>query len=146
MSKTNAFEYNLLVHVFNGTAISGINTTGGTTEIWVALNTADPGEAGSTANEGIGGQYTRIAVGRSTSGWAVTSNATTDPATVSPVSAISFPENTDTTTGTYSYASVYTSSNASGANALYTGAISPTINVSQNVTPSLTTASAITEQ
>lgn len=143
--KSDAFEYNFLRQVFNGTAITNISATGGTTLIWAALLTADPGDAGSTAAEGIGAQYARTSVQRSTSGWSVTSGTSNTDASVSPVASITFPQNTSTSTGTYTYFSVYPSSNSTAADMLYGGTISPSINVSQNVTPSLTTASSITE-
>lgn len=146
MSKSNYFEYTVLRGTFNGVAMSGLDATGGTTLMWLGLHTVDPAEAGSTANEGGYAQYTRISVGRSTAGWAVTSNATTAPASVSPVAAVSFPQNTSTSTGTFTHASVYTASDTTGPQVLYTGAITPNINFSQNVTPQLTTGSAITEQ
>ena len=143
--KSDAFEYNFLHQTFCGTAITNITATGGTTLVWVALCTADPGDAGSTASEGVGAQYARTSVQRSTSGWAVTSGTSAATASVSPVAAISFPQNTSTSTGTYTHFATYPSSDSAAAAAVYIGTISPSINVSQNVTPSLTTGSSITE-
>jgi hypothetical protein len=140
--KSDAFKYNLLVHIFNGTAISNWNTTGGTTTLWVGLHTADPTDSGSTANEGGYTQYTRASANRSTAGFAVTSG-TSAAATVAPAAAMSFPQNTSTSTGTFSYFTVWNSSSSSSP--IYTGAVSPTINFSQNVTPQVTTSSSITE-
>ena len=143
--KSDAFEYDFLRQTFNGTAISNWSSTGGTTTIWLGLHTADPTDAGSTAAEGGYSQYTRASVARTTLGFAVSSGTGASVATVSPVAAISFPQNTSTSTGTFSYFSVYPSSSAAGSAAVYIGTISPTINFSQNVTPSLTTGSSITE-
>lgn len=143
--KSDAFEYDFLRQTFNGTAITNWSATAGTTLVWVGLHTADPGDAGSTASEGVGAQYTRASVQRSTSGWVVTSGTSATDAEVSPVSAISFPQNTSTSTGTYTYFSVYPSSSAAGSAQVYFGTVTPNINVSQNVTPSLTTGSSITE-
>lgn len=145
MSKTDAFEYNFLRQVFNGTAITGISATAGTTLIWVGLHTADPGDAGSTASEGGYAQYTRVSVQRSTAGFAVTSGTSDAVASASPVANISFPQNTSTSTGTFTHFSANMSSDGVGSSALYTGTVSPNINFSQNVTPSLTTGSSITE-
>lgn len=144
--KNDAHEYNWLHHQFCGTAITNWSATAGTTLLWYGLHTADPGDAGSTASEGIGAQYTRASVNRSTAGHVVTSGTSAATATVSPVAAISFPQNTSTSTGTYTHFSVYPSSSAAGSAAIYSGTISPNINVSQNVTPSLTTGSSITEE
>jgi hypothetical protein len=61
------------------------------------------------------------------------------------VSNIDAPQNTSTSTGTFTHMSVYPSSNSIGSAALYTGTVTPNINFSQNVTPRLTTGSSITE-
>jgi len=144
--KNDAFEYAWLVHIFNGTAISNINTTGGTTQLWMGLHTADPGDAGSTASEGGYAAYARVATERAVSGgWTVTSGTSATVASASPTAAITFAQVATTTTGTFSYFSVYPSSSSVGSAALYSGAISPVINFSQNVTPSITTGSSITE-
>lgn len=146
-SKTDAFEYNFLRLTFNGVALTNIAATAGTTTIWIGYHTADPGDAGSTAAEGGYAQYARVATDRSTgaTGWAVTSGTSAALASASPVSNIDAPQNTSTSTGTFSFMSVNPSSNSVGSAAFYIGSISPTINFSQNVTPRLTTASSITE-
>ena len=148
MSKTNQHEYYYLLHVFNGTAIANLNSTGGSTDLWLGLHTADPGEAGSTANEGGYAAYARVAMDRSTAsnGWAVTSNATTAPASASPVSNASFPQNTATSTGTFTHFSLNPTSASTGPDAFYHGTVTPNINFAQNVTPEATTAGTITEQ
>lgn len=143
--KSDAFEYDFMRMTFNGTAITNISATGGTTQLWLAFCTADPGDAGSTAAEGGYAQYVRVATQRSTAGWSVTSGTSAAMASASPVAAISAPQNTSTSTGTFTHASIYPSSSSVGSAALYTGAITPNINFSQNVTPQLTTASSITE-
>ena len=147
MSKSDKFEYDLLRCVFNGQAITNVCSTGGSTALWAALMTADPGEAGSTASEGGYTQYARVLTDRSTiaSGWSVSSGASTGPAGASPVGNIDFPQNLTTSTGTFTHAAIYPSSNAAGSSALYIGTLSPTINFSQNVIPRLTTGSSITE-
>lgn len=139
--KTNYYAYNLLAHIFNGIALPNLGATGGTTQLWLGLHTADPGDAGSTASEGGYSQYTRVAVERTSTGWAVSSGTTS----VSPVAAVAFPENTDTSTGTFTHASVYPASGTTGPQAIYNGALTPNINFSQNVTPRVTTGSLITE-
>jgi len=141
MSKSNAFETDLLEMIFNAVAISSLDSTGGSTDLWVGLHEGDPGEAGDqTTNETAYTGYTRIATDRSTasSGWTVASGS------ASPVSAITFPQATSTSTGTITFASVGLSSSGTGY-LIYSGALSPTINYGQNVTPQLSTDSAITE-
>lgn len=143
--KSDTFEYDLLRLVFNGAAISSLAATAGTTDLWIGLHTIDPGDAASTANEGGYTGYARTSVDRSTSGFAVSSGTGSAKATVAPVANVDFPENTSTSTGTFTHASVWLSSNASSSGCLYTGTVSPNINWSQNVTPRLTTGSSITE-
>lgn len=148
MSKSDVYEDAFLRMTFEGKAISSMSATGGTTALWVGLNTADPGDAGSTATEGGYTAYLRVQTMRSTStaGWTVTSGTSAAVASVSPVNAITFAQVATTSTGTFSHAVVYPSSAAVGASALYVGTITPTINFSQNVTPQLTTGSSITEE
>lgn len=142
--KSDAYEFNFLQMTFGGKPITNVCSTGGTTSLWVGLHTADPTDAGSTASEGGYAAYTRIAVDRSTAGWTVSSGVLT-AATVSPTTAIPFPQVGDTSTGTFTFASVYTSSNVGVSGMLYYGTVTPNINFSQNVSPSITTGSSITE-
>lgn len=144
--KSDTYEYDFLRMTFAGKPITNISATAGTTVVWVGLHTVDPGDAGSTANEGGYAAYTRVAVDRSTAGWTVTSGTAGAVATVSPTTAIPFPQVATTSTGTFVSASVYSSSNISSSGMLYFGAITPNINFSQNVTPSITTGSSITEE
>jgi len=67
---------------------------------------------------------------------------TADPA--DPVANIDFPQNTSTSTGTFTHASIGVTSASTGAKIIAAGTISPNINFSQNVTPRLTTASSFT--
>lgn len=142
MSKSDTLENNILKLIFNGTAIANLADNAASapsTAIWLSLHSADPGDAGSQATSELSYTgYARTVVARTTSGWAVTANA------VSPVAAVSFPQATSTSTGTATYAAVGLSSAGAGT-LLYKGALTPSINFSQNVTPQLSTASAITE-
>lgn len=144
--KSDTYEYQFLLGTFCGKPISSMFSTVGTTSIWVGLHTADPTDAGSTANEGGYTAYTRVAVDRSTVGWTVTSGTGAAVASVSPTTAIPFPQVATTSTGTFSFASAYISSAGSASAMLYFGTISPVINWSQNVSPIITTGSSITEE
>lgn len=147
--KSDTLEYNLLRLIFNGVAISSLASTAGTTGLWLGLHTADPGDDCSTASEGGYAQYTRVKTDRSSAsstGWGVTSGTSATKATAAPVTNMDFPQNTSTSTGTFTHASVWMSSNASSSGCLYYGTVSPNINFSQNVTPRLTTGSSITEE
>jgi hypothetical protein len=141
MSKGNTFENDLLLLIFNATAIADIaenDTSSPLTDLQVALHTADPGEAGSqTTNECAYTSYARVAVARSGAGWTVTGNS------VSPAANIDFPTATGGTE-TATHASIGTASAGAGK-ILYKGAITPNISISSGVTPRLTTASTVTE-
>lgn len=145
MSKTNTWENDLLLLLFNNTAVTLIGDAGGLLpsstagSLYVSLHTADPGEAGiQTTSECAYTSYARVAVARSGAGWTVTANS------VSPVANIDFPACTGTTE-TATYFGVGTASTGGAGKLLYSGAISPTISISSGVTPRLTTASAVTE-
>jgi hypothetical protein len=142
MSKSNLFENDLLGLIFNGTAISSIadNTaTSPLTNLFLALHTADPGEAGnqSTSEVSYTG-YSRVAVARTSGGWTVTGNS------VSPVAAIEFGEMTGGAGGTVTHASIGTASTGTGK-ILYSGALTPNITVALGVLPRIKNTSTITE-
>lgn len=146
--KSDTLEYQLLRLIFNGVAITSMCATGGTTQLWLGLHTADPTDACSTASEGGYTDYTRVKTDRSSAastGWGVSSGTGAADASAAPVTNIDFPQNTSTSTGTFSHASVWMSSNVTSSGCLYFGTVSPNINYSQNVTPRLTTASSVTE-
>ena len=141
MSKGDTFENDLLKLIFNATAIANMADNAAAsplTNLYVALHTADPGEAGSqTTSEIAYTSYARVAVARTTGGWTVTGNS------VSPAADITFPAGTGGS-GTATHWSVGTASSGAGK-ILYKGAISPTIVCGNGITPRLTTATAITE-
>ncbi len=92
MSLSNAAETDLLSLLFKNTTWAGMGDTtgivgsGAAGSLYVALHTADPGEAGDqTTSEATFTSYARVAVVRSGSGWTVSGN------TVSNAAAITFP-------------------------------------------------------
>jgi len=144
MSKSDSWENALLLLLFNNTNAANIgdatglrgSTTAGS--LYASLHTADPGEAGTQATSEITyTSYARVAVARSSSGWTVTGSS------VSPFAAITFPPGTGGS-GTASYLGIGTASSGAGI-LLYSGAITPNIVCGNTITPSLTTASALTE-
>jgi hypothetical protein len=142
MSKSDTFENDLLKLIFNATAIANLADNAASsplTTLYVALHTADPGEAGTQATSEISYTgYARVAVARTSGGWTITG------ASVSPVADISFPISTGGTGGTAGFASVGVA--VSGATKiLYSGSLSPSIVVTTGVTPIITTGSTITE-
>lgn len=147
MSKSYAFAADLAKLVFNGTAISGLADNAATsplTDLYLALHTADPGEAGDqTTSEISYTGYARLAVVRTGSGWAVTGDAST-PTSVSPAADILFAEMTGGAGGVATYASIGTASSGAGK-ILYSGALTPSITVALGVTPRIKDTSTITE-
>lgn len=142
MSKGDTYENDWLKLIFNGTAIADLadnDATSPLTNLYVALHTADPGEAGNqTTSEAAYTGYARVAVARTTGGWTVTANS------VSPVANIDFGECTAVPGGAITHFSVGTASTGTGK-LLYSGTISPNITMAVGVIPRLTTATAITE-
>jgi hypothetical protein len=141
MSKGNTFEDDLLKLIFNATAIANIADNAATsplTNLYVALHTADPGEAGNqTTSEATYTGYTRVAVARTTGGWTVSSGS------VVPASNISFPTGSGGS-GTVTHFSVGTASSGTGK-ILYSGTVTPNIVTGNGITPILTTSSTISE-
>jgi len=141
---SDTFETDLCKIIFNAVAIANIadNAAGSPlTNLWVALHTADPTDSGTQGNsEGGYTQYTRISVARTTGGWVVS----TGGGNVSNVANVDFPQNTSTSTGTFTHASIGVTSSSTGSKIIAAGTISPSINFSQNVTPRLTTSSSFT--
>lgn len=141
MSKGNTFENDLLKLIFNATTIANIAndaTSSPLTNLFVALHTADPGEAGDqTTSEATYTSYGRATVARTSGGWTVTANS------VSPVADISFAAGTGGS-GTVTHFSVGVAV-SSTSKILYSGTVTPNIVTGNGITPKLTTASTITE-
>ena len=142
MSKSDAFESDILKLIFNATPIANIADNAASsplTNLYLSLHTADPGEAGSqTTNECAYTSYGRVAVIRTTGGWIVTGSS------VSPASPIVFPACTGGSE-TATHAAVGTAPSGAGK-ILYSGTISPNIPISTiTPAPTLPTTSVITE-
>lgn len=141
MSKGNTFETEFLALIFNGTAIANLADNAASsplTSLYVALHTADPGEAGAqNTSECAYTGYARVAVARTSGAFTVAAGS------VSPVANIDFPQCTaGTETATHFSIGVA----ASGATKiLYSGTITPNISISNGVIPRLATTSTITE-
>lgn len=141
MSKGNTFENDILKLIFNGAAIANLADNAASaplTDLYLALHTADPGEAGSqTTSECAYGSYARKSVARSGAGFTVSGNQVTLAANQDFPAATSGSE-------TATHFSIGTASSGAGK-VLYKGGISPTIAISTGVTPRLTTGTTITE-
>ena len=143
MSKSNTFENDILQLLFNNVDIadigdaSGIQNSATAGSLYVALHTADPGEAGNaTTNETSYTNYARVAVARTVGGWTVSGNSVTNTAQVT------FPQ-CGATGATITHASITTAS--SGASKiLYSGALSSSLAVANQITPFFAEGTGIT--
>lgn len=141
MGKGNTWSNDILALLFNGTAAPNIADNAASsplTNLYISLHTANPGATGNqSTSEAAYTSYARIAVARTSGGFAVSSTS------VTPVAQISFP----TATGgseTETFFGIGTAASGTGV-LLYSGAISPTIAVTNGVQPILTTASSVVE-
>jgi len=144
MSKSNTWENDLLLLVFNNTNASLIgdatglrgSTTAGS--LYLSLHTADPGEAGTQATSEIGyTSYVRKAVARSGAGFTVSGNSVVLAADQDFVAGTGG-------SGTATHFGVGTDASGTGK-LLYKGAITPNIVCGNGVTPRLTTGTTVTE-
>lgn len=145
MSKSNTFENELLLLIFNNTDIANIGDAAGLQNsaaagsLYLALHTADPGETGTATTSEISYTgYARQAVARSSAGFTVSGSSVTLAANAD------FPEMTAGTGGVATHFSVV--KELSGASViLYSGTVSPNITVAVGVTPRLKAATSISE-
>jgi hypothetical protein len=142
MSITNVTENAILNLCFSATAWANVaDNAAGTpiTNIHVALQTADPGEAGTMqTSEAAYTNYARVNVPRSAAGW-----TTSSAGSVSPQANIDFPSSGAAGT-TISHFSVG-KTGGGAADAFWNGTVAPPIAVgAAGITPRLTTATAVT--
>jgi hypothetical protein len=141
MAKSAVYSNSLLLLVFNATLFANVAinaTSSPITNIYASLHTADPGTAGDqTTSETTYTSYARVAVARTSGGWTVTTNS------CSPVAAITFPAGTGGS-GTATYFALGTLTSGAGVR-IYSGTVTPNIVLGNGITPSLSTATAITE-
>jgi len=134
MSMSNASETNLLNLLFNNTDwpnvgdAAGLQNSATAGSFYVALHTADPGDAGtqSTSEASYTG-YARVAVARTAGGWTVSGNQVSNTATVQ------FGECT-AGSAVVTHFSVGLLSAGAG-DILYSGALDATRSVSSGITP-----------
>lgn len=141
MAFGSTFQSDLTKLIFNGTAISNIADNASaspSTNLWLSLHSADPAGGTQGTNEIALTAYTRIAVARTSTGFAITNNIAALNINVD------FPTLTSTSTGTATYAGIGLTSATTGGKLITSGAITPNISLAQNVLPRLTTGSTFT--
>lgn len=124
MSKGNTTENDVLELIFKATALSWTANV----NLYVALHTGDPGEAGSqTTSEATYTSYARVTVSRSGTGWTVTGN------TAENFALIQFPQCTGGT-NTITHVSIGTAASGAGQ-VLYSGALNSSLSVANLIQP-----------
>jgi hypothetical protein len=134
MSMSNVSETKLLELIFQNNAweligdASGLQPSATAGSLYVALHTADPGDAGDqTTNEVAYTGYGRVAVARTVGGWSITGP------TVSNVATVQFGECT-ALSATATHFSVGTASSGAGS-IVYSGTLSASRAISAGITP-----------
>jgi hypothetical protein len=141
--KTAYLENAVLKLLFQAVAIANFADDAASspaTNLYLSLHTQDPTDAPATEQtqyETTYTSYARVAVVRTSSGWTVTGNVLT------PAADIDFPQCTGGT-ATITYAGIGTAASGNGK-LLWSGALSPSIAVSNGVIPRITEYSTITE-
>lgn len=147
MSKSDTFENDLMLLLFNNAAIANIGDAGGLRatvtpgSLWWSLHTADPGDAGTAVtSEAAYTGYARVAAARASGagGFTVTGNS------VSPPANIDFGECTAAAGGPITHFGIVNTSSGAGK-LLYSGTVTPNITMAVGVIPRLKTTSTITE-
>ena len=132
MSKGDTFENDMQKLIFQAVAIANIADNAATaplTNLYVSLHTGDPGEAGTQlTSESAYTGYARVAVARTSGGWAVAANV------IDNVAAITFPLCT-AGSSTVTYFGVGTAVSGAGK-LLYSGALTASLAISNGITPS----------
>jgi hypothetical protein len=136
MTKSNTFENELLLLIYNNTDIAdigdaaGLQNSAAAGSLYVALHTADPGEGGtaSTSECAYTAPYARQAVARSGAGWTVSGNQ------VSNAALIQFPQCSGGSPETAQYVSITTA--LSGASKiLWSGQLGSNLAISTGIQP-----------
>ncbi len=136
MSKNNAWETELLEHVFQNADVADIGDATGLRgssvagSLYISLHTANPDEAGNqTTNEAAYTSYARVAVARNSSNWSVTSNDAEN------INDITFPKATGGSE-TITHLGIGVASTGTGK-LLYYATLATPIAVSTGITPQI---------
>jgi len=145
MSKSNTFENDILLLIFNNTDIANIGDAGGIRgsvtpgNLYWALHTSDPGEAGTAVtNETSYVGYARVSAARSSAGFTVSGNS------VSPPANVDFGECTATPGTPLTHFSIVNTASGAGK-ILYSGTLTPNITMAVGTIPRIKPTSTTTE-
>lgn len=140
MSKSNSFETELLLLLFNNVDIANIGDAAGIQNsavagsLYVCLHTADPGEAGNAStSEAAYTGYSRVATARSGAGWTVSGNNVTNAADIVFGTSSTGPE-------ILTHWSICKESTGASV-ILYKGSLSSSLTVNNNIAPRIVAGS-----
>jgi len=144
MSLSNTMENLWLLHLLHNADIANIGDAGGLRgsvtagNLYWALFTADPGEAGSAVtNETAYTGYARVAAPRSASGFTISANVATPPADVD------FPVCTANPGGALTHAALVNTSSGAGT-IIVSGTYAPNLTMTVGAIPRIKTTSTFT--
>ena len=144
MSKSDTFENDVLLLIFNNTNIALVGDTTGLRgsasagSLYLSLHTADPAEGGTqSTNEVTYTSYARVPVARTSAGFVVTGNQAALAA------AVDFPAGTGGS-GVATHVGIGASSSGAGK-LLYKGALTPNITCGAGITPRVNAGVVVTE-
>lgn len=136
MPKSTSTCNSILALIFNATAWADLaenDASSPVTDLYVSLHTSDPGVGGSqTTNEAAYTNYARVAVARTTSGWAAPSGGATSNAAL-----IQFPQ-CGVTGATVTHVAIGKASSGTGL-VLYAGALNSSLAVANLIQPQFAT-------
>lgn len=132
MPKSTSTCNNVLALLFNATAWANVADNAAAspaTNLYLSLHTADPGVGNNqTTNETAYTNYVRVAVARTTGGWAVPASAATSNAAL-----VQFAQ-CGVTGATVTHVAIGTASSGAGT-VLYAGALSSSLAVANGIQP-----------
>lgn len=142
--KSSVLAAGILNQIFKNVGVVGLFTadTAVPQQLWASLHTADPGSAGNQGTSEVSYTgYARPSVTRTlVGGWTIAGDVVTPPANLSFGTALN-------TTGTQVAAWFAIGTTLTGTGTLlYTGTVTPVVNIINGVLPQLTTGTTISEQ
>lgn len=145
MSKSDVFENDLLLHIFNNVAIANIGDAAGLPAsavagtLWYSLHTADPGDPGTAiTSETAYTGYARQSRTRSGANFVVTGNS------VSPAANVDFPAATALPGAALTHFGIVNTASGAGK-LLYSGTLTPNITMAVSTIPRILATTTITE-
>jgi len=135
MSKGNTAENDTIKKFFHAIELSW----DGNASLFVALHTADPGEAGSqTTSEATYTSYARVTVARDATGWDVAGDSASND------DLLQFPQATGGT-NTITHVSIGTAVSGAGQ-IIYSGALASSVSVSNGIQPQFNANALVTTE